>query len=551
MGSGEIGMIVNKLLDLGKQGSEAAYTLVRAGIVTYVPPKAFLTLRSMMRGWGPTPPTGVAFSAARYPNETVIVDELGEVTFKELHEHSNQLSNALIEGGFGEGSRIAILCRNHRGFVYAYLAALKIGADALLLNTAFAGPQLQAVMDDQEADAVIMDEEYEALLGNGTKERPTWIAWHDSDKTSFPTIDQAIAGQSTELPPAPSGRGRTIILTSGTTGKPKGAKRSEPKGLGEIVAVLSKIPYRNRGRTLISAPLFHAWGLGNLTASLPLNATMILRRHFDPEDVLATIERERVHSVIVVPVMLSRILELPAAKRHKYDTTSMRIASSSGSALPGDLATAFMDEFGDCVYNLYGSTEVAWATIATPADMRAAPGTAGKAPTGTTLKIVDEQNKELPTGETGRIFVGHPMVFEGYTGGEEFPELAGLVGTGDLGHVDESGRLFIDGRVDEMIVSGGENVYPIEVEDILALHADVMETAVIGVEDAEFGERLRAFVVPRDGSGLDEAAVKDYVKENLARYKVPREVIFLDELPRNATGKVLKRELQQHQPDPA
>ncbi len=545
--------MINKILDLGKRGCEAVYTLAKAGTITFVPPKALLTLRSMMKDWGPVPPTGYAFAAARYPNEVAVIDELGSMTFREVHEQSNQLAHALREGGLGQGSRIAILCRNHRYFIHAYIATLKLGADALLLNTAFAGPQLQAVMDDQQADGVIMDEEYIELLGETAQARPAWIGWHDSEDPGLPTIDKAIESQSTALPKAPAAAGRTIILTSGTTGKPKGAQRAEPKGLGEIIAVLSKIPYKNRGRTLISAPLFHTWGLGNLTAGLPLNATIVLRRHFDPEDALATIEREQVHAMIVVPVMLQRILELPQKTRQKHDTSSLKVVSSSGSALPGDLATEFMDEFGDVIYNLYGSTEVAWATIATPADMRARPGTAGKAPTGTTLKIVDENGHEVPAGETGRIFVGHPMVFEGYTGGEEFPELAGLVGTGDLGHVDEAGRLFIDGRADEMIVSGGENVYPIEVEDVIALHADVVETAVIGVEDAEFGERLRAFVVVREGSDLDEASVKKYVKENLARYKVPREVVFMDELPRNATGKVLKRELQQYETeaDPA
>ncbi len=543
--------MINKLLDLGKQGAEAAYTLTKAGVIGYVPPKALLLLRTMMKDWGPTPPTGCAFSAARYPNEVAIIDELGEVTFKEVHEQTNRLAHGLAETGLGAGSRVAILCRNHRGFIFAYLAALKLGADALLLNTAFAGPQLQAVMKDQNADAVIMDEEYTEMLGKSSAERRTWIAWHDAEQTAFPTLEQAAEGQSSELPEAPASSGRTIILTSGTTGKPKGATRSDPKGLGENIGVLTKIPYKNRGRTLVSAPLFHAWGFGNFTAGLPLNATIVLRRHFDPEDVLATIEREKVRSLIVVPVMAQRMLELPSAVRNRYDTSSMRVVAASGSALQGDLANAFMDEFGDVLYNLYGSTEVAWATIATPADMRAAPGTAGKPPTGTTMKIVDEHNHEVPTGQTGRIYVNHPMIFEGYTGGEAFPELSGYVGTGDLGHVDAAGRLFIDGRTDEMIVSGGENVYPIEVEDVIALHDDVVENAVIGVEDAEFGERLRAFVVVRNGADLDEAAVKQYVKRNLARYKVPREVIFMDELPRNATGKVLKRELQMYEPDPA
>jgi fatty-acyl-CoA synthase len=202
-----------------------------------------------------------------------------------------------------------------------------------------------------------------------------------------------------------------------------------------------------------------------------------------------------------------------------------------------------MDRFGDVLYNLYGSTEVAWATIAQPADLRAAPGTAGRPPRGTIVKLYDDDGREVPHGETGRIFVGNEMLFEGYTGGGGKDVIAGLMATGDVGHFDEGGRLFVDGRDDEMIVSGGENVFPREVEDLLHDHDGVEEVAVIGVEDDKFGQRLKAFVVLGDGKKVGEEEIKSYVKENLASYKVPREVVFLDELPRNATGKVLKRDL--------
>jgi fatty-acyl-CoA synthase len=186
---------------------------------------------------------------------------------------------------------------------------------------------------------------------------------------------------------------------------------------------------------------------------------------------------------------------------------------------------------------------VAWATIATPEDLREAPGTAGRIPHGTVLKIFDEDENELPIGETGRIFVGNEMKFEGYTGGGNKDVIDGLLSSGDVGYLDDEGRLFIEGRDDEMIVSGGENVFPREVEDLLAGHDDVAEVAVIGVDDDEFGQRLKAFVVLNNGGSMEADDAKGYVKSNLASYKVPREVEFLDELPRNATGKVLKREL--------
>ncbi len=295
---------------------------------------------------------------------------------------------------------------------------------------------------------------------------------------------------------------------------------------------------------MIAAPMFHSWGFAHFTLALPLSSTLVLRRRFDPEDTLRAVAEHRASALAVVPVMLQRILELGKETIDSYDAHALKMIALSGSALPGELALRAMDTFGEVLYNLYGSTEVAWATIATPADLRAAPGTAGKPPMGTVVKLLDGEGREVPRGESGRIFVANEMVFEGYTGGGGKEIVEGLMSTGDVGRFDAGGRLFVDGRDDEMIVSGGENVFPREVEDLLADHDGIEEAAVIGVQDAEFGQRLRAFVVCRNGSGLSEDAVKEYVKHNLARYKVPREVVFLSELPRNATGKVLKRDLR-------
>jgi len=309
-------------------------------------------------------------------------------------------------------------------------------------------------------------------------------------------------------------------------------------------ALFSKIPLKARETTVIAAPMFHSWGFAHFTLALPLASTLVLRRKFDPEDTLRAVAHHRATALAVVPVMLQRMLELGEETIAKYDTSSLKVIAVSGSALPGELATRAMDAFGDVVYNLYGSTEVAWATIATPQDLRAAPGTAGRPPMGTVVKLLDADGREAGPGEGGRIFVANEMVFEGYTGGGNKEIVRGLMSTGDVGRFDAGGRLFVDGRDDEMIVSGGENVFPREVEDLLADHPEIEEAAVVGVSDDEFGQRLQAFVVLREGGELDEETVKEYVKANLARYKVPREVVFLEQLPRNATGKVLKRELQ-------
>jgi fatty-acyl-CoA synthase len=298
---------------------------------------------------------------------------------------------------------------------------------------------------------------------------------------------------------------------------------------------------------MIAAPLFHSWGFLHFILSLPTVATMVLRPRFDPEDTLRAVAEHRARVLAVVPVMMQRIVALPDEVKRRYDLSSLEVTAASGSSLPGELATEWMDEFGDNLYNLYGSTEVAWASIATPEDMRAAPGTAGRPPRGTVIRIVDEDEKDVEPGETGRIFIGNQLAFEGYTGGGDKEHLGDLLSSGDVGHFDEDGRLFIDGRDDEMIVSGGENVFPREIEDLLADHEAVDEAAAIGVDDEDFGQRLLAFVVKAEGKDISEEDLKGYVKQNLARYKVPREIVFVDELPRNATGKVLKRELAERQ----
>jgi fatty-acyl-CoA synthase len=300
---------------------------------------------------------------------------------------------------------------------------------------------------------------------------------------------------------------------------------------------------------MIAAPLFHSWGFAHFSLGLGLSSTLVLRRKFDEEGTLSSLAQHRATALVVVPVMMQRILELPEEAVQRYDISSLRVIAASGSQLSADLSKRVMETFGDVLYNLYGSTEVAWASIATPEDMRAAPGCVGRPPRGTVIRLYDEQGKEVPQGETGRIFVANEMLFEGYTGGGTKDVIDGLMATGDVGHFDEEGRLFVDGRDDEMIVSGGENVFPQEIEELLAKHEAVADVAVFGVDDEKFGQRLKAVVVKKGNAQLSEDDVKSYVKEHAARYKVPRDVEFMDELPRNPTGKVLKRELRDDSDD--
>ncbi len=529
-----------------KHRLEVAKVLLGTGLIAPVRPDRAVKSVMALKRWGATPAAAYTGSAARFPDREAIVDERGTLTFAEVQRRTNALASEMRAAGIKAGDGVAIMCRNHRGFVEATIACSKLGASALYLNTAFAGPQITDVLRREDPAGLIYDQDFANLVQEGGEGRRRFVGWTEPGATPpDPTLEELIAkGSEADLTPPPE-PGKVVILTSGTTGTPKGAARKQPDSLEPAAALFSKIPLKARERTVIAAPMFHSWGFAHFTLALPLSSTLVLRRRFDPEETLRAVAEHRASALAVVPVMLQRILELPIETIKSYDTSSLRIIAASGSALPGELATKVMDVFGDVLYNLYGSTEVAWASIATPEDLRAAPGTAGKPPMGTVVKLLDDQGREVPRGENGRIFVANEMVFEGYTGGGGKEIVGGLMSTGDVGRMDSGGRLFVDGRDDEMIVSGGENVFPREVEDLLADHEGIEEAAVIGVDDEKFGQRLKAFVVARQGSDLDEEKVKDYVKHNLARYKVPREVVFVDELPRNATGKVLKRELHQ------
>jgi acyl-CoA synthetase (AMP-forming)/AMP-acid ligase II len=523
-----------------------AKVMHEAGIFGLSRPDRTARAVTTLARWGASPATGIATAAIKHPNATAIVDERGSLTFEEVHRRSNALAHALAKMGIGYGDGVGVMCRNHRGFIEVTLAAAKLGASALYLNTMFAGPQLVEVTRREGPKVLVYDEEFAGLLDGVDESVTRVIGWSDGDAEG-PTLDSLIAeNHRANLKPPPD-KPRFVILTSGTTGTPKGAQRSSPDGLLAVASIIDKISYRGQETMVVAAPLFHSWGFFHFLISLPTASTLVLRRRFDPEETLKAVQEHGAEVLAVVPVMLQRILQLPEETLAKYRLPDLRITAISGSALPGELATAWMDRFGDSVYNLYGSTEVSWATVATPEDLRAAPGTAGRPPRGTVLKLYDEAGKEVPSGEVGRIFVGNEMAFEGYTGGGGKEVIDGLFSSGDVGHLDPAGRLFIDGRDDEMIVSGGENVFPREVEDLLADHEAVVEVAVIGVEDEEFGHRLKAFVVLEEDGGAAEEDLKAHVKANLASYKTPREIEFLDELPRNATGKVLKRELHERE----
>jgi acyl-CoA synthetase (AMP-forming)/AMP-acid ligase II len=527
----------------GQSQLTVARILTRAGVLTPGRPDRMLRQLNVLYKWGATVAGGYRAIRVRYPKAHAITDELGTLTFEEVDQRTTRLANGLMAHGVRQGRRVAVMCRNHAGMIESMVACGKLGASVLLLNTGLSANQVRDTVMTHRPAAVLVDEEFLPLMHYLPQSLPRILTWgHEPGDI---TIDGLIEESKPEQVKAPTSQGKIIVLTSGTTSNPKGARRRNPHGMRTAAAVLSRIPFQAGERMFIAAPLFHTWGLGALQLGMPLHAKLVLHRKFDPEATLAAIEEHRVTSLIAVPIMLRRILDLPKQVIRSYDTSSLRIVASSGASMSASLVNGFMAEFGDILYNLYGSTEVSWASIADPQDLKAAPTTAGRCPVGTKVGIVDAAGLPVPPGVVGRICVGNDMLFEGYTGGGTNTVYADMMVTGDRGYLDADGRLFVSGRDDDMIVSGGENVFPRPVEELILTLPQVMDAAVVGVPDREFGQRFAAYVVPRPGAAITPTAVRDYVHAHLPRFAVPRDVIFVTALPRNATGKVVRRNLLQ------
>ncbi len=511
--------------------------LRRAGLVPLTRPDHVLRSMIAVRRLGPI--AGAA-AAARDRHAVALVDDLGALTFDELDRRSNALARAFAERGVTDRSVVALLARDHRGAVETMLATSKVGARLLLMNTGFAQPQLVDVARREGVTVFVHDQEFGPLADALPADLPSFIAWTDGacGKT---TLEELIAGTDGGPVPMPREPGGVVLLTSGTTGTPKGAPRQVRSPLA-AAQFLDRIPLHAGEATMIAAPLFHATGFSQFVITLALGSTVVVRRRFDPEGTLRAVQDNRVTALVLVPTMLRRIVDLGAEVLGRYETSSLRVIFTAGSALSPELGDRAGRVFGDVIHNLYGSTEVSVVSVATPEDWRAAPGTVGRAPVGCRVAIYDDDGSVAAPGVRGRIFAGSGLAFGGYTDGRHKEVVDGLLCTGDVGHFDAEGRLFVDGRDDDMIVSGGENVFPGEVENLLVAYPGVVEAAVVGVSDVEFGQRLRAFVVV-EGGGVTADELRGYVKDHLARFKVPRDVVFLDELPRNATGKVLRGRL--------
>ncbi|MGO9382807.1 MAG: AMP-binding protein [Mycobacterium sp.] len=514
----------------------AARALLRSGLLSPPSPVAgFRLIREARRG-GTNPYTLLAVTATRWPHRAAIIDDDGALGYRELLLATESLARELSDGGVGPGQAVGVMCRNGRGFVKAVFAVALVGADVVLVNTDFRIDALAAALSAHQITTMVADNEFAARVRAADESvallDPAKVIAHEGDPR-----------------PGVTAPGRIVLLTSGTTGKPKGVPRTPQlrSAVGVWVTILDRTRLRAGSRISVAMPMFHGLGLGMLMLTVALGGTVLTHRHFDAEAALAQASLHRADAFTAVPVVLARILDLPKRVRARNPLPSLRVVISSGDRLDPSLGQRFMDAYGDVLYNGYGSTEVGIGALATPADLRDAHETVGKPVAGCPVCIFDKKDRPVGPRVTGRIFVGGELASEGYTGGSDVGEakavVDGMTSTGDMGYLDDAGRLFIVGREDDMIISGGENVYPRAVENALAEHPDVADNAVIGVPDERFGHRLAAFVVLQSGSEIEVPTLREYLKDKVSRFEEPRDIQIVDSIPRNPAGKVVRKEL--------
>lgn len=520
--------------DIAKAGTFGA---LRSGLARPLNPVVATRMLTALRKWGTTPALGFALGAVRDSEATAIVDvddpQQEEITFAEAEYRTTVLANSLLDRGAQPGKAVGILGRNSRAYAEAIVAVARTGADLIYLNTGSTAEQVNSVCAAYGITILIRDREFADISPDSV------LSLGLDDPAGIPLLDCMPWTGDVSAPPTQS---KHVILTSGTTsGVPKGAARTTAP-LDSVAALLHAFPTRKGSATLLAAPMFHSWGWMHHRMAMVLDNTQILLRHPDPERILALAQAYEVETIITVPVVLKRMVDLPASTKRAYDFSSVRCVAVSGSALPGDLAHRFMHDFGDVLFSLYGTTEAAYATIATPEDLRDDPQTAGRPMPGVRVEVFDRKGRAVPRGTDGRIHVRSRTSIAEYAADGSRGTVKGMVPTGDIGCLDQQGRLTIKGRADDMVVTGGENVHPAEVEEVLRRHPGLADVAVTGRPDPVYGSVLVAHAVVVDDDLTDEQLLT-WARGQLGPHHRPREVRRVEALPINATGKVLRRVL--------
>ena len=533
-------------LDLNRWKDAAAAT-ARSGLLRPVGPRAGARIISGLWRTGLTPAAAIAIGAARHPDRDAIIDDRGETTYRELDQRIESIAGALWTRRKGRAT-FAVLCRNHRGFLEAFAVGTRLGHEVVFLNTEITESQLGRILERHSPDVLVYDEEYDDIVDSCGYNGRRVLAWHDISTDDRLTLDSLAVGDHAKAP-ANHRSSKLTLLTSGTTGLAKGVSRGvNVLGVAESGATgMSVMQLRDGDVSVIAPPFFHALGFAMLLSTLMVSGTIVSHRRFDPEQMIQDIEERQATVLTGVPLMLQRLLKVKEEQPER-DVSSIRVALTGASPIPPSTVADFLEAFGPVLVNVYGSTETGIVSMATPEDLRDEPSTLGRPGIGISVRILRDDRSVADAGERGTIFMRGGLLFEGYTAdGDNTPDakevVDGHVNTGDMGHLDDLGRLYVDGRDDDMVVSGGENVFPLEVEHTLGEHPAVGEAVVMGIEHEEFGQVLRAYVtVTTDESPKDEE-LRDFLRDRLEKFKVPKEFVVIDDFPRNATGKIVRSKL--------
>ena len=537
----------------GQNGAAVARMLAGTGFLSGVRPRHLAQFARKVRGTKIGPHVAVMLHAQARPERDAVIDATRRLSYGAFEAEVNQLAHALAGMGVKRGDRVAVMLPNCAEFVVALQALPRVGATAVQIGARLKAAEIEYILGHSKPRALLYHASFQgeiepARARSGGPTDPHLIVVGGAGPGLL--YRDALASQPADVPPSAPGEetGGVIVYTSGTTGKPKGASRAFSRtGLEAVADMIGQIGIRSDDRHLVVCPLYHSAAPAFVIIMMSLGATVVVADHFDPEEILATIQRERITCAFMVPTQLVRLTALDEAVRRRYDTSSLRWILSGAAPLTTETARRFQAAYGKIVWNFYGATETGLVTCAGPQDHEAHPGTVGRALRGNQIRILGEDGAELPRGEVGELYVRNSMLITGYHGDDAATNQAmreGFFSVGDLARLDAEGFVYLASRVHDMVISGGVNIYPAEIEEHLHRHPDVLEAAVVGVPDDEWGERLKAFVVTRPGARLTDGDIIQFCREGLADYKRPREVEFMESLPRNPTGKVLKRELR-------
>jgi acyl-coenzyme A synthetase/AMP-(fatty) acid ligase len=530
-------------------------------IATPVRPSRLVEFVKSARQTALGPHLAVMFHAAAHPDKEAIVEYgaasggVRRLTWGELDAAINRLAHALHARGVHGGGRVALMLPNGSEYLIAQQALARLGATAVQIGYRLKAGEIAYILSNSEPRATVVHAEYLATMREARAQAALSgpilvVGGNGSLSAGEADWDRALAAASPEMPPRTKGGdgGGVIVYTSGTTGKPKGANRAWKRtGFESVADMMLQVGMNSGDRHLVVCPLYHSAAPAFVAIMLSLGATVVLMNHYEPEGALDIIQREGVTCTLMVPTMIVRLTNLPKETLAKYDTRSLRWVMSAAAPLTTEAARRFMEQFGPVLWNFYGATETGLVTLAGPGDHVSRPGTIGKKLRGNEVRLLDDAGHEVAQGQVGELYARNSTLISGYHRNEEATKSSqrdGFFSVGDMGRLDRDGYYFLESRKHDMVISGGVNIYPREIEDHLHTHPAVLEAAVVGVPDPEWGETLHAFVVVRDGQHMTENDVINYCREALADFKRPRKVTFLPELPRNPTGKVLKRELR-------